>query len=174
MKLVNHLPNALTILNLALGLSAILLTFRVGCQYPQRILFLILMGGLCDFLDGFVARKLNATSAIGKQLDSFADLVTFGVAPVVFLHCISSGSLWITMASALFLIAGAWRLANYNTNEFDGHFRGLPITMAGILLSGVSLVCYYLGVGCFATVLMVVILALMMISSFKLKRISVG
>ena len=76
-----QLPNIITVSNLTLGLIAIF----SGLIKSDLILcsWLILIGVLLDFLDGKIARLLKVDSEYGKQLDSFADMVTFGIAPAV-------------------------------------------------------------------------------------------
>lgn len=100
MKLIKQIPNLLTLLNLLLGCIGILYAFderyflltksQHGVYQTYEISNRLFTSGICimiaaciDFLDGFVARMLNAQSAIGKQLDSLADLVTFGVLPAI-------------------------------------------------------------------------------------------
>ena len=78
-----HLPNLLTLMNLACGTAAIVLTLEGQWQWG---VYLVLIAALFDFLDGLAARLLNAYSETGKQLDSLADLVTFGVVPAVFIY----------------------------------------------------------------------------------------
>lgn len=83
--------NILTGFNLLFGVSSIIFTFSGRLEWAVLAIF---AGALCDFLDGFVARLLKQPSELGKQLDSLADLVTFGVAPgiIVFVLLILSGS----------------------------------------------------------------------------------
>lgn len=83
--------NILTGFNLLFGVSSIILTFSGRLEWA---VLAIIAGAICDFLDGFVARLLKQPSELGKQLDSLADLVTFGVAPglIVFVLLILSGA----------------------------------------------------------------------------------
>ena len=85
------IANILTGCNLLFGVISIFFTFSGRLEWA---VFAIILGALCDFLDGFVARLLKQPSELGKQLDSLADIVTFGVAPsaVVFVLLILSGS----------------------------------------------------------------------------------
>ncbi|MCC7379401.1 MAG: CDP-alcohol phosphatidyltransferase family protein, partial [Chitinophagaceae bacterium] len=99
--MTRHIPNLFTLLNLIFGCLAIVATLQNGIviQYntdgtqligiPEKIWMASLFIGLAalvDFLDGFVARLFNASSAMGKQLDSLADVVSFGVAPAMILY----------------------------------------------------------------------------------------
>lgn len=135
-----HLPNLLTLLNLASGTVAIVLTIEGQWQWA---VYLVLAAALFDFLDGFAARMLNAYSDMGKQLDSLADMVSFGVLPGVFIYTIfkilfmnqAEGSnelsqifQWIILGSVLIVPAfSAIRLARFNVREQEGmFFVGLP------------------------------------------------
>jgi len=177
---LKKIPNTLTFLNMILGLTAIAVIMRV--ETPQAVFIaaaLIAVGGLVDFLDGYVARRLNAVSDFGKQLDSFADLLTFGVAPVMLLHHIAvhEQSLLITMVTFAFPLAGIYRLARYNTNDFTDHFMGLPITVAGVLLAtfvaGHTLWAPYLNhILCIAiTTTFVLVLSALMVARFTVRRL---
>jgi CDP-diacylglycerol--serine O-phosphatidyltransferase len=110
-----------------------------------------------DFLDGFAAKLLNAYSEIGKQLDSLADVVSFGVAPGAILFTLLEFSLfgkndpifeisanwqeWLILFSAFLVpVFGAIRLARYNVNTSNEHFfRGLPIPANGIFWASLGL-----------------------------------
>src|SRR3954470_23448060 len=98
---MKHIPNLFTLLNLFFGCIAIIYILQNGIiivtndegaqwlEIPEKIWLASLFIGLAavvDFLDGFVARLFNATSEMGKQLDSLADLVSFGVAPAMIMY----------------------------------------------------------------------------------------
>jgi CDP-diacylglycerol--serine O-phosphatidyltransferase len=101
---------------------------------------LITLGSILDVLDGQLAVRLSATSDMGKELDSLADVVTFGVAPTIFLyHLLLAVGVAIhiaILASLIFVLAGAFRLARFNTMPSDrqAYFKGMPIPMGCILL----------------------------------------
>ncbi|GIV30065.1 MAG: hypothetical protein KatS3mg028_1131 [Bacteroidia bacterium] len=82
-KYLSWLPNAITLINLLCGSIAIVLLLNE--QYESTIT-LVFISLLADFLDGLTARSLNAQSIIGKDLDSLADLITFGLLPSVILY----------------------------------------------------------------------------------------
>lgn len=86
------IANILTGFNLLFGVSSIILTFSGRLEWA---VLAIIAGAICDFLDGFVARLMKQQSEMGKQLDSLADMVTFGVAPGI-------------MVFVLLIISGAW------------------------------------------------------------------
>jgi CDP-diacylglycerol--serine O-phosphatidyltransferase len=129
-----HVPNSLTAFNLLLGVIAIILTIE-GQIYNAALM--IIAAGLMDGLDGRVARMLKVSSEFGKELDSLADLVSFGVAPALLAYVVgllSLGVLGYTIAG-LFAICGAIRLARFNLMNVKGYFLGLPIPAAGCMIS---------------------------------------
>lgn len=146
----NHLPNLLTLLNLACGTVAIVLTIEGQWQWA---VYLVLVAALFDFLDGFAARMLKAYSDTGKQLDALADMVSFGVLPGVFIYTIfkdlfinqaeeSTGFYqtlqWIILGSVLIVPAfSAIRLARFNVREPGGpFFEGLPTPAHALFWTG--------------------------------------
>src|SRR5690554_1706078 len=90
--------NILTGFNLLFGVASIIFTFSGRLEYA---VLAIILGAVCDFFDGFAARLLKQQGELGKQLDSLADMVTFGVAPglIVFVLLILSGAWDIIIAS---------------------------------------------------------------------------
>jgi CDP-diacylglycerol--serine O-phosphatidyltransferase len=128
MTLKSHLPNFITLLNLLCGILAIVSIFQFELYLAA---WLILLGALFDFADGLVARLLNVHSEIGKQLDSLADVVTFGVAPGLIGYQMlfqAHGHQWFTLMPLMIPLFGALRLARFNvdTRQSDS-FIGLPI-----------------------------------------------
>jgi len=128
------LPALVTVVALAAGLAA-LEAARVGAW--DLSLSLVLLAAVADGVDGPLARWLGATSAMGEQLDSLADIVAFGVAPAfLFRTYYGQESDPIRFGVALaFVLAGAYRLARFHAEPADGVFSGLPITAAGPLLA---------------------------------------
>jgi len=146
-----HIPNLLTLLNLACGTAAIVLTLEGQWRWA---VYLILIASVLDFLDGFAARMLNAYSETGKQLDSLADMVTFGVLPAAFIYTIfkalflnraegtstfADSLQWVVLASVAIVPAlSAIRLARYNANTGDGaFFHGLPTPAHALFWTGI-------------------------------------
>lgn len=140
-----HIPNLFTLLNLACGTAAIVLTLEGQWQWA---VYLVLVASLCDFLDGLAARMLNAYSETGKHLDSLADMVTFGVLPAVFIYTIFknnssdqslNGALhWIMLGSVVIVpIFSAIRLARFNADESSSpFFMGLPTPAHALFWTG--------------------------------------
>lgn len=165
--MLRSIPNFITILNLTCGCIGIVLVLS-SPDYLKYGAFLILIAGVLDFLDGFAARLLNVKSEIGKQLDSLADVVTFGVLPSMMLFELLKltydvqGIEWLNCKHLLpdyqahvacsinqmipyfpaFLVAifSAIRLAKFNidTRQVDG-FIGLPTPANAILVSSLVL-----------------------------------
>lgn len=164
------IPNLFTLLNLVFGCLAIVSIMQNGIiitvdnngaqliDIPEKIWFASLFIGLAalvDFLDGFIARLFKATSEMGKQLDSLADLVSFGVAPALIFYQflrlsfaqeeggmdISTG--WLLL-SFLIPCAAAYRLARFNLdNTVSFSFKGLPVPAVGILVASLPLLYWH-------------------------------
>lgn len=163
------IPNTLTLANLCLGVAAILYIGSNGVSYWPAIF--ILIASLMDMLDGKLARKLDACSEIGKQLDSLCDLVTFGIAPMVLLWH-SALYKWNAIGAMIvfvYIACGAYRLARYNVAKDTSFFMGMPITLGGILSTLWYVSPYYEMP--IVTSLWVIMLSIAMISRVKFKRI---
>lgn len=136
-RLVTLLPNAVTLTSLVLGISAIIV---LADRHFVTATIFILIASILDVLDGQLAHRLNAVSDIGVQLDSLADMVTFGVAPTVLIYylMIDVGvSPYVALGgSILFALAGAVRLARYNAlgARRSAYFTGLPIPLGCALI----------------------------------------
>ena len=175
-KIKHSLPNMLTFINLSLGIIALLLAFQ---GEPIQASLLVMVAALTDRFDGKVARMLDCTSELGKELDSLSDLVSFGVAPIVICWNISFmalGPLGFLLA-VIFPIAGAFRLARYNVTTFNNVFSGVPITIAGAFLSIANLYNSFAIIGKNYTIvntiivaILVVLLSYLMISKIQIKK----
>jgi CDP-diacylglycerol---serine O-phosphatidyltransferase len=127
-----HIPNAITSLNLASGCIAIVFAFQGGTYMTAA--YFIALAAVFDFFDGFAARLLKAYSPIGKELDSLADIVSFGVAPgiMVFnyisdLSLATNSSIYLAYLAFLIPVFSALRLAKFNIDERQAtSFIGLP------------------------------------------------
>ena len=142
-----HIPNTLTSCNLISGCIAIV--FALSANYTMALTFIV-VGAVFDFFDGMSARLLGVSSPIGKELDSLADVVTFGVAPSSMIYTLLltlSKSGWNeTLAFAIPYVAfvmaafSALRLAKFNLDERQTtSFIGLP-TPANALFWGALIV----------------------------------
>ena len=134
--MLRHLPNIFTALNMVSGCLGLLSIYK-GDLFMGALF--ILIGAIFDFLDGFIARLLDAKSELGKQLDSLADLVTFGMVPAFLLYFLleGKGSAYISMVSLLVVISSAIRLARFNIDESQRvSFKGLPTPASAFLVAG--------------------------------------
>ncbi len=165
-----QIPNLFTLANLFLGCMAIVQIMQTGLslsvdasgenlvEIPEQIYLasiLIAAAAVVDFFDGFVARLLKVPSEMGKQLDSLADVVSFGVAPGLIIYQFlrlsfaqHDGGLDISSAFLLpaFLVpcAGAYRLARFNIDTEQSYgFKGVPIPAAGIWVASFPLVYWF-------------------------------
>lgn len=132
-----HIPNFITSLNLACGAIAIVFTFQGHFEVAFP---LMLAAAVFDFMDGMAARALHAYSPMGRELDSLADIVSFGVLPSMMLFCLmrtcSFGENPLCFAALLIAVFSGLRLAKFNIDERQhDNFLGLP-TPACALLCG--------------------------------------
>ena len=167
---MKQIPNFFTLLNLVFGCLAIVAILQNGLLLttsdngdslivlPEKIYLASIFIGcaaVIDFLDGFVARLLKASSEMGKQLDSLADVVSFGVAPGLIIYQflrlsfaqqedgLETSVLWLLPA---FIVpcAGAYRLARFNIDTEQSYgFKGVPIPAAGLLLASFPLIYWF-------------------------------
>ena len=144
MKLIKILPNFLTLLNGICGCIAIIFIFgdrltTIGTNY-EIALVLVLIGAILDFLDGYIAKILNARSKIGIQLDSLSDLITFSLAPSFlvydFFQNMSTEYELLPFFSFLIIPFSMVRLARFNTLPAKSYFLGLPTPANGLFFMG--------------------------------------
>ncbi|WP_070120750.1 CDP-diacylglycerol--serine O-phosphatidyltransferase [Bacillus marinisedimentorum] len=167
-RLKAQTANALTLINLSLGGFAVI--FILNDTLHMSLIF-IFLAALSDRYDGMTARRLNIVSDLGKQLDSMADLVSFGIAPAFLLYQAVLNDFGAPGAffTVLYIAMGALRLAKFNLQENTGYFSGLPIPAAGILIT-ISYLLINVLPG-FVFMFLILVLALLMVSPFKLKKI---
>jgi CDP-diacylglycerol--serine O-phosphatidyltransferase len=152
-NILRQIPNFITSLNLVSGTLAVF--FAIDGHLIWAGIF-ICLAAVLDFLDGFAARLLKAYSAIGKQLDSLGDLVSFGLAPAAILFTLlefsmfeknqpifeisASWSQWLILSSAFLMpVLGAVRLARFNNAPEENFFRGLAIPSNGLFWASLGL-----------------------------------
>ena len=127
MQITKHIPNTITSMNLLCGALGVVFTFKGDLNIA---FYLMIAGAVCDFFDGFAARLLKAFSPIGKELDSLADLITFGMLPAMILNrrMIEGGMTGILSYVPLIIVLfSALRLAKFNIDERQSeNFLGLP------------------------------------------------
>ena len=136
-----HLPNFLTCCNLLCGCFGIVFVLE-GREIPAA--YFVWLAGLFDFFDGFAARMLKVSSPIGKELDSLADVVSFGVLPSLVMYRMISGASDSSVLPYLgFMIAifSALRLAIFNVDETQrDSFRGLNTPANTIFITSLPLI----------------------------------
>ena len=168
---MKQIPNLFTLLNLFLGTIAIIFILQTGnsivflndqgysvVDLPEKITWgsiLIFCAAVVDFLDGFLARLFKATSAMGKQLDSLSDVVSFGVAPSLIVYQLlrisfaqeEEGldvSIAFLLPALIIACAAAWRLAKFNLDDSQQFsFKGLPTPAAGLFIASLPLILHY-------------------------------
>lgn len=136
MNITKHIPNSLTSLNLFSGMVGIYFANQGDLRLATYCIFI---AAVFDFLDGFAARLLKVSSDIGKQLDSLADLVTFGVLPSFILFKMieqHASSEYLPFAAFLIGIFSAIRLAKFNIDDRQSdRFIGVPTPANAIFIS---------------------------------------
>ena len=135
---MKSIPNILTLANAALGCGAL---FFIAILDFDTATLCVLLAAVFDFFDGFIARTMGWTSRFGAELDSLADVISFGVVPgaltTVMLTTMNVDYPWIFFGFIITL-ASAYRLAKYNTSEnSNAYFRGLPTPANALLWIGV-------------------------------------
>ncbi len=168
---MKQIPNLFTLLNLFAGVLAIIFVlqtdtiiisqndqFTSSFNIPEKLAWgsiCILIAAVIDFLDGFVARLLKATSELGKQLDSLSDVVSFGVAPAVILYQLlrlsyarEADGLYVSilalMPAIILACAAAYRLGRFNISSDQQYsFRGVPVPAVGIVVASLPLILHF-------------------------------
>lgn len=124
------LADVFTLANVIFGLIAIFFAINKEYYYMVMSLFLAVIS---DYFDGKIARKLGQQNVFGKELDSLADTVSFGVAPAIFGFSLIQTPLAIA-SFTIFLFCGVLRLARYNIMNIHDGFAGMPITLNGVVI----------------------------------------
>lgn len=167
-KLTVIIPNLFTVSNLLLGLVSLILT--TDGQYKMAAV-MVLFSVILDGMDGKVARKLRVSSLFGKELDSLADLVSFGVAPAMLVYkqiLHTNYGFWGLSVTLLFATCGALRLARFNVLNISDYFVGIPITAAGGLVALASLIALQLTP--LGILIITFALSLLMVSNLKVPK----
>jgi CDP-diacylglycerol--serine O-phosphatidyltransferase len=134
--IIKQIPNTITSMNLLCGALGVIAAFK---GWMDTAFYLMLAGAVCDFCDGLAARLLKAYSPMGKELDSLADLITFGLLPSVMLYkCMDfyHETEWFCYIPLIIVVFSALRLAKFNVDERQSeNFLGLA-TPACALICG--------------------------------------
>ncbi len=200
---MKQIPNIFTLLNLFFGCMAIVFALQTNAvviylndQYnssfniPEKLTWAavcIIIAAVIDFLDGFVARLLKATSAMGKQLDSLSDVVSFGVAPGVIIYQLlrfgfateenglNVSIVWLLPAFIL-SCAAAYRLAKFNLDETQTlFFKGVPVPAVGLLIASFPLILHFntssinsLFINKWFLYILIIVLSYLMVSNIRM------
>ena len=135
-RIIKQIPNTITSMNLLCGALGVIAAFK---GWMDTAFYLMLFGAVCDFCDGLAARALKAYSPMGKELDSLADLITFGFLPSIMLYrCMDfyHPREWFCYIPLIIVVFSALRLAKFNVDERQSeNFIGLA-TPACALICG--------------------------------------
>lgn len=173
----NNIPNAITSLNLLFGSMACIAAFSCfdpmcgGLKGYELAFLLIALSAVADFFDGLVARLLHAVSGIGAELDSLADLVSFGLAPALVLYnmMLAQGAGHWALLSLLLPVFGALRLARFNVdiNQMTT-FTGVPIPANAIFWIGFEAWYAMHPVPLWLVIVLIVALSLLMVCNLRM------
>ena len=181
MKLFKHIPNTITSMNLLCGALGVIFTFQGALDIA---FYLMLAAAVCDFFDGFAARLLKAYSPVGKELDSLADCISFGLLPAMMMHrrLVEGGVTgFVAYIPLIISVFAALRLAKFNVDDRQSeNFLGLA-TPACALWCGSLIYAADHGVVTFASMLhdtrlipiASVVLALLMVSEIPMFSLKV-
>jgi CDP-diacylglycerol---serine O-phosphatidyltransferase len=211
--MTRQIPNLFTLLNLFFGCIAIVFILQTNSfsyyyndngnaafagvdSMPQEWWYaslFIALAAVVDFFDGFIARLLGASSEMGKQLDSLADVVSFGVAPSMILYQMlrmsymqsstaMDTSMWLLCPAFIVACAGAYRLAKFNiSTDQTKYFTGVPIPAIGLIVAAYPLILLYNKFG-IATILLnkwviysiIIILSYLMVCNYKMLSLKIS
>jgi CDP-diacylglycerol--serine O-phosphatidyltransferase len=162
-----EIPNLLTLGNLFCGFLAINATINGNIRNAAILIFIAIM---LDAMDGRLARILGVSNDFGKQLDSLADIVSFGVVPAFMASYVYfEGEYLGIILSGLFPLFGAYRLARFNITPTDQslkYFKGIPITLAGAVVTFLTL--FEKDIPDYLFIAIYITLALLMVSTVKI------
>ncbi len=139
--MLSWIPNSITLLNLLYGCLGLIFLHFGNINMAG---WMLLGGVFFDFFDGMVARSLKVSSELGKQLDSLADLVSFGILPSMIMFYLiskSTSSMVLPYCSLLIAALSALRLAIFNiSTEQSNKFIGIPTTAYGVFVSSLAII----------------------------------
>jgi len=161
------IPSIFTLANLLLGVIALIFTMDNEFHIAG---IMILLGMVLDGMDGRLARRLDAASPFGKELDSLADLVSFGVAPSILVYAFKMKTFGLPglVVCVIFALCGAIRLSKFNVLNISSYFVGIPITAAGSLVALTVLLGNRLPPAAYPVIML--LLSYLMISNIKVPK----
>ncbi|MBS1737388.1 MAG: CDP-alcohol phosphatidyltransferase family protein [Bacteroidetes bacterium] len=179
---MKQIPNIFTLFNLFFGCLAIIFCLQTNTvviyldqQYnssfniPEKLTWaaiFIIIAALIDFLDGFLARLLNAVGDMGKQLDSLSDVVSFGVAPSMIIYQLlrfayarqenglETSIIWM-LPAMIIAMAAAYRLAKFNlSTDQQYYFKGVPVPAIGLLVASFPMILHFNSIASVSSVIL--------------------
>jgi len=179
--MLRHLPNFLTCCNLVCGCLGVVFCLE-GRPVPAA--YFVWVAGAFDFFDGFAARKLHVSSPIGKELDSLADMVSFGLLPSLVMYKLIGSSTqleWLPYIAFMIAVFSALRLAIFNVDETQSDsFKGLNTPSNTLFITSLPLISTQVGDWLYTPwmlVIITIVFSLLMVSrleffAFKFKNFS--
>ena len=161
------IADCFTLGNLFSGVLSVYFAAKGQLNVSAALLFLSVV---FDVLDGKVAGWLNQKSVFGKEIDSMADLVSFGVAPVLLFFVLGSPEILTIIVGLFYIACGMFRLARYNITENIG-FEGVPITVNGVIFSVLLILQTDFPNSLMFWPLVFLLQGILMVSSIKIQRI---
>ena len=153
-----------TLANVALGLASIVFSIT---SKPLLAAYMLIAAVVFDYLDGRIAHITKSSNEFGKELDSLADTISFGVAPAIFGFVLMQRQTPLTMISfGIFIFCGILRLARYNIMDMKGEYEGMPITTNGLIIP----IIYFLSTPMKFYPYIYLVVGILMVSSLKMKK----
>lgn len=165
------LADFFTIANLSSGICSIFFAIN---QHMIAAALALVVAVFFDWIDGKIARLHKQTELqklFGKELDSLADIVSFGIASAVFGFMIGLQQWWHILILLFFVAAGMLRLARFNVTENKGCYEGIPITVNGILFPVVYAVYFYVPFNIYYFAALYAVMAFAMLSTYPVKKV---
>lgn len=155
--------DAISLISAMFAFLSIIIIFRTGNYYIASLLLIACV--ILDFLDGKVARAFGDANEFGKNIDSLVDVLSFGVAPAIFMQQFLSG--FYVFLPCLIILGGIYRLARYNVSK-DSAYTGMPITANGLIIPIVYLTGFFIPN---VIIILSVILPILMVSNIRIKKV---
>ena len=162
-----NVPNVITTLGLVFGIAA---CYFLVAGDLQGALICLSFSMLMDLCDGFFADRLNQQTQFGQYVDSLVDFFICCIIPILLVYTFVGSHLILVIALAFYCICGLWRLAYYNVMENDGHFIGLPVPGAMLLVTMAIWSVLHYGSPGWLVYLALFVTGLLMVSFIKLQK----
>lgn len=162
-----NIPNLITTLGMVFGIFA---AYYLTQRDLRMAIICLFLASVMDFVDGFVASKMDKQTEFGQYLDTLVDFFTCCIIPVWMVHDLLGNSPIIIAALIVYCGCGLWRLAYYNIIEADKYFTGLPVPGAMMSVT-IAIWCVHIyGLPLWVAVVTFFVIGLLMISGINLKK----